>query len=498
MSSRCPNCNEKIKPTYLKPTCPKCGVNMLYFKLDEQLEKDAEKAQKEVDAVNRFVDTIKASTIKSPLHIFRLILFFTQLLSMCLPMYWAGHKNVSLITFIMSIINHGFDFGALISDKSYLFAVLSIVLVILVSIAEIISSLFSSTKKGYNANEIIAVINLLVFYVMSNLVTAFDGRVKIGFFITLLIYALKLILLNVVGNNKKKIISVAIIFVALALLFVNDVKPINTTICPAVEECDVSVVSFNVASAFGTKLEDTDSMDRCDRFATYMNAYSPDFIGTQEINSYWFESLDKSLEGYKSYGVKRGGDSEERNSEMNAVFFKDTFKILEENTFWLSETPDVESKYTYVDANGSEQEAGCNRICTYVVLSDDKNTYLFLNTHLDNSSEEARVFGANVILNKIDDLKKQYGEDARVVLTGDFNENEDNDAYKLISSRLSDTTIDERAFATYQEWGYRSTGDKPIDFIFTNGESDNYWVLNRLDDGYVSDHYGVYSELNFK
>ena len=182
---------------------------------------------------------------------------------------------------------------------------------------------------------------------------------------------------------------------------------------------------------------------------------------------------------------------------MNAVFFKDTFKILEENTFWLSETPDVESKYTYVDANGNEQEAGCNRICTYVVLSDDKNTYLFLNTHLDNSSEEARVFGANVILNKIDDLKKQYGDDARVVLTGDFNENEDNDAYKLISSRLSDTTIDERTCATYQEWGYRSTGDKPIDFIFTNGESDNYWVLNRLDDGYVSDHYGIYSELNF-
>ena len=148
MSSRCPNCNEKIKPTYLKPTCPKCGVNMLYFKLDEQLEEDAKRAQKEVDAVNRFVDTIKASTIKSPLHIFRLILFFTPLLSMCLPMYWAGHKNVSLITFIMSIINHGFDFGALVSDKSYLFAVLSMVLVILISIAEIISSLFSSTKKG--------------------------------------------------------------------------------------------------------------------------------------------------------------------------------------------------------------------------------------------------------------------------------------------------------------------------------------------------------------
>ena len=126
--SNCPKCGKKIKVTYLKAECPQCGVNMLYYKMDEQLAADAERARKETDAVNKFLGILKDSSVKTPLHIIRLVLFFTPLASMCLPMFWAGHKNVSLIAFIMSIINHGLDFGAMAADKSYLFAVLSIVL----------------------------------------------------------------------------------------------------------------------------------------------------------------------------------------------------------------------------------------------------------------------------------------------------------------------------------------------------------------------------------
>lgn len=499
MNNTCPKCGEKIKPTYLKPNCPKCNVNMLYYKLDEQLEEDAKKAQSEVDAVNRFVDMLKASTIKTPWHIIRLILFFTPLASMCLPMFWAGHKNVSLITFIMSIINHGFDFGAIMSDKSYLFAVLSMVLIILLSIVEIICSLFSSAKKGFSRNITAFAINFFALVGMSIAVIAFNGVAQSGLFVTFIIYILKLILHCVIGGIKGRKAIGCIIIIALipCSLLAHSSHKEQSTICPAIEECDASVVSFNVASAFGTSLEDTDSMARCDRFSEYMLAYSPDFIGTQEMNSFWLERLDETLEGYTSYGVKRGGDSEERNSEMNAIFFKDSYQAIETNTIWLSSTPNEESKYTYVDENGNEAEAGCNRICTYAVLKDNENIILFLNTHLDNSSEEARIFGANVILDKIEELKAIYGDSARVILTGDFNETNENDACKLLASKLNDTTDLAKEQATYQEWGYRLTGDKPIDFIYTTGNAQNYWVLNRLDSGYVSDHYGIYSEINF-
>ena len=53
MSSKCPKCGAKIKPTYLKQNCPNCNVNMLYYKLDEQLENDAKQAQKLVNTAEQ-------------------------------------------------------------------------------------------------------------------------------------------------------------------------------------------------------------------------------------------------------------------------------------------------------------------------------------------------------------------------------------------------------------------------------------------------------------
>lgn len=497
MNNRCPKCGGKIKPTYLKQSCPHCNVNMLYYKHDEQLEADAMQAQSEVDAINRFINTIKESSIKSPLHIIRLILFFTPLASMCLPMFWAGHKNVSLITFIMSIINHGFDLGAIADDKSYLFAILSMVLVIVISIAEIISSLFSSTKKGQKIFIIISALNLLTLYITATFVTSYDGLAKVGLFVTLLIYLLKFILTMVINKDTGRLLASIIVIIALTLTFANDVQGEQKTICPAINTDCTRVISFNVASAFGTGLEDTDSMDRCDRFANYVLAHDPDYIGTQEINSFWLSRLEETMTDYEIYGVKRGGDSEEKNSEMNAIFFKKKDNtVIEKNTVWLSETPNEESKYTFIDSEGKPAEAGCNRICTYAVLENrEKNcTYIFLNTHLDNSCEEARIFGAEVILNKIDELQKAYRA-ATVILTGDFNETADGEACRLLSSKLNVASDNERETATYQEWGYRLTGDKPIDFIFTSASPTNYWVLNRLDEGYISDHYGIYAEI---
>lgn len=503
MSSRCPKCNEKLKSTYLKQNCPKCGVNMLYYKLDEQLEADAKKAAKEVAAVNHFVDILKRSAIGSPLNIIRLILFFTPLASMCLPMYWAGHKNVSLITFIMSIINHGFDFGALMADKSYFFAVLSMVLIIVLSLAVIISSLFSVTKRGFRRNIIFSAINTTVFGVLSVLVCVMDDSAypKAGFYVTMAIYFVEIVLHYLCAKpktKKRKLVSCVSALLCVGFVIAGlPQQPVQSVSCTAIEQGDVSVVSFNVASAFGTSFEDTDSMDRCNRFASCINDLQPDFVGTQEMNSFWLESLDKSLNGYKSYGVKRGGDSEEKNSEMNAIFFKDSYDVIDENTIWLSETPNEESKYTYIDEEGKPAEAGCNRICTYAVLTNSatKKMFIFLNTHLDNSSEQARVFGAQVILDKIAELQEDY-KDATVILTGDFNEDSEGEAYKLLTKSLNDCTKEEVQKATYQEWGYRQTGDKPIDFIFTTGNNVDYGVIDNLSNGYLSDHYGIQATIN--
>ena len=504
-NNKCPKCGEKLSPFYMKQACPKCGVNLMYYQLDERLEKDAKQAQKEVDAVNRFTDMLKASTVKTPWHIIRLILFFTPLASMCLPMFWAGHKKVSLIAFIMSIVNHGFDFAALTADKSYLFAILAMVCVIVFSLAVIISSLFSSTKNGFKRNMIFSIINALVFSITGTAVHYFGGRILAGYVITALIYAFEFILHYLCekpsGKNNLSSVLCAVFLVIHSIVSI--IIPMDSKYIRGIDieknDNNLRIVSFNLAAPWGSSIDGTASADRAERFADYMKAAKPDLIGTQELNSDWLNKLKTLLPEYECYAVKRGGDNDERTSEMNGIFWNsEEFTAVETNTFWLSQTPEKESRFSYVNENGETIEAACNRICTYAILKDKENNYIaFLNTHLDHVCEEAMELGAELITGKIDEIKADY-KDIKIILTGDFNQTSDGTAIKNISSKLINSQlINNELKATYQEWGYRDTGILPIDFIFISDDIKvmSCGYLDDLSEGYISDHYGIYTDI---
>lgn len=183
----CPNCGEKLSPFYMKENCPKCKVNLLYFGLEDRLAEDEKQAQKEVDAVNRFLDILKSSSVASPILIIRLVLFFTPLASMCLPMY----NDVSLISLITGLIN------STVEMSDVLMPLVSMALVVVLSLAVIISSLFSSTKNGFIRNMIFSAVNTAVFIVFGVII----GDMGIGWYITLVIYILELVL-HIICNKS--------------------------------------------------------------------------------------------------------------------------------------------------------------------------------------------------------------------------------------------------------------------------------------------------------
>lgn len=188
--NRCPKCGEKLSVFYFGQECPKCSTNLLYYNLDERLKADAEKAKQEVDAFNSFTELIKKSTVVSPVHIIRLVLFFTPLASMCLPLYSVNAEGISLISFIMGMINGSLSLDAITQNTAYLLSVLTMVMVIILSLAEIISSLFSAGKNGLKRNIIFSAVNLAVFCALGIAVTALGGSFGAGWFITLAIYIL--------------------------------------------------------------------------------------------------------------------------------------------------------------------------------------------------------------------------------------------------------------------------------------------------------------------
>lgn len=180
MNNTCPKCGKKISPFYMKENCPYCNVNLLYYNLEDNLKADAAQAQKEVDAVNRFLGILKASSVASPVLIVRLVLFFTPLASMCLPMY----NGVSLISLIMGLVNSSMEIG------DVLMPLISMALVVVLSLAVILSSLFSATKTGLLRNMIFSGINTVVFVVLGVII----GGLGAGWFVTLAIYILEIIM----------------------------------------------------------------------------------------------------------------------------------------------------------------------------------------------------------------------------------------------------------------------------------------------------------------
>lgn len=256
----------------------------------------------------------------------------------------------------------------------------------------------------------------------------------------------------------------------------------------------IIIASYNTAAPWGNLLEGTYTTRRAHLFAQQINYVLPDILGVQELNSIWENKMKELLPQYAYYGVKRGGDENEQKSEMSGIFYlKDKFELVESDTFWITLTPEKESKF---------EGAACNRICSYVVLKN-KNTGKLLahfNTHLDHVSTDAQNLGGNLIAEKAEIIKSKYDE-ITTIITGDFNQYPDGLAIKVLEQKgfvkTCDTTDNGNTNPTYHGWG-KDFYEAPIDFIFIEKDVTvkKYTVHDeKWDNSYVSDHFMITAEI---
>lgn len=91
--ANCPNCDYKLKLTDWRPECPKCGVNLMYYKMEERLRADADKAELEYAKGQPKIDRLKASVYGSPWAIARLVMLLLPIGALMLPL---GKISLSL------------------------------------------------------------------------------------------------------------------------------------------------------------------------------------------------------------------------------------------------------------------------------------------------------------------------------------------------------------------------------------------------------------------
>ena len=99
----CPACGTPIKRFDLAPNCKKCGVSILYFSQEEDLKKDAKKAELEFAKARAVVGKIKATYVDSGLVIARLVVGLLSLIVFLVPFI--------KLTINLPLVSTGFSTG---------------------------------------------------------------------------------------------------------------------------------------------------------------------------------------------------------------------------------------------------------------------------------------------------------------------------------------------------------------------------------------------------
>ncbi len=235
MAEYCPKCNYKLKITDIKPECPKCGVNVMYYGIEDRLREEADKAEYNHALSQPKFDRLKFSLIGHPLSIVRLAIGLLPILALLLPMgkisyvlpYLDGApKTVNLIEIVMFFVNNGLDFGLLtdhllgselIGTGMIMWAVsiVSLVLMVLVTLIGFFLLTLSAAKFGIIRNIIfpsvgivLATVSFVAYNLMiSNLNEAlpgiFTGTVNPLAYIAVVLVFIAMIAVNVVYKMKK-------------------------------------------------------------------------------------------------------------------------------------------------------------------------------------------------------------------------------------------------------------------------------------------------------
>lgn len=228
------------------------------------------------------------------------------------------------------------------------------------------------------------------------------------------------------------------------------------------------------------------------------------FICLQEVLHAQLVDLEQGLPGWAHIGV--GRDDGRTQGEYSPIFYQPAvWELRHWETVWLSETPDVPSK---------GWDASSIRIVTVGVFTHrvGGHTLLLLNTHFDDQGSQARAEAAQLVLRKIQHYQQdnRFGRDLEVVLTGDLNSEQHQEAYQILTSPDSpvvDTATLVSGLALYGDWitwtgfGHEPEPPSRLDYIFLARQSvwhvQGHAVLpNRFEDGlYLSDHRAVVADM---
>ena len=249
---------------------------------------------------------------------------------------------------------------------------------------------------------------------------------------------------------------------------------------------ELNIISFNI------RCRDDENgysiAERAPRLNEVISGYEADLIGFQEYRPQW-EPYIKKYFG-KKYEIFNKYRSETLDIESSPILWnKEKFECVKTGYFWLSDTPETESR-------GWDEVYNKFRMCVYAIFKEKASAkqFTFINTHF-GFGDVGQVKSVRLI----EDYCKKISSSPTFIV-GDFNMTPDSPAYALMSELFCDvntaTVNDLRT--TYHGYNPKLHNNKHIDYCFAdkNVKPISPKIIDATVDGmYPSDHYGLHIKL---
>lgn len=255
---------------------------------------------------------------------------------------------------------------------------------------------------------------------------------------------------------------------------------------------EISMMSFNIRYDC-----DGDGINRWhyrkDLVANTIKLYGCDFVGLQEPLFNQIIDLSSLLPTYMYYGRGRG-DKSLSGEFVPILYLHDKWELVEGNTFWLSDMPEVPGSTTFGNI--------APRICTWGIFKNkhSKEEVFVINAHLDHLNANSQRESAKLIASFLKSTAVQY---EKIILVGDLNVIEDDEAIEILKRdgpKLREPLVElipdkkeRKDKGTFHYW----TGIKDslrVDYIFATPAlktKDFKVVYDNIKGKYPSDHFPI-------
>ena len=299
-------------------------------------------------------------------------------------------------------------------------------------------------------------------------------------------------------KEKKKPMPMAIVKALHKRLLLIGVAVVCSAFLPMIVVADMvttkhlekpfTICSFNMRTACGVDKGDLTWANRLPRILKIIENHRLDIIGAQELKENQVANLREAL-GPKGYQiVGRGRLAEGKSEGVYIIYNAKRFDCTTNDTFQLSETPDV--------WGSSSWGMAYPRTCVWVQLNDRESGGVFrlYNTHLDYKTELSQKKSGELIVGRIN----EESNGMVVFLTGDFNcELKPDNAIDYVRKSMRDTadmsiTPHQGPLNTVHD--YHLPPKALIDYVFVKGSVRvlTHATMDDMPDGKMpSDHFPV-------